>query len=247
MLLDYLVKIPDDPRVKKSNSFRKDSRNGIYIYYRSKALINGEIGYENQLIGKQCKSNPNLMIPNDQFSRYFPDTHHYSIEYAEYLAEHQKNFKHAYRFLVDNDIYTRTCMSGLESIITTHDESRYSDDEYEAYDAYFVCVKSNTDIPEDVIKSFAYARLHHIHNNPHHCEYWLAYDLDKRQVLSLEMPPHYVVEYVCDWYAFLKTHSGTFDIQTWNDSSEKDLLHHNSRELAERLMKILNGDDIYDE
>ena len=57
---------------------------------------------------------------------------------------------------------------------------------------------------EDVIhNSFAYAWLHHLHNNPHHPQYWyLRNDTDHDEDRMLDIPFNYIVEMLCDWGSF---------------------------------------------
>ena len=82
-----------------------------------------------------------------------------SAEYNSYFIEHVDNVKKAYFWLKDHNIIKEDILDQLN----LHDASKYTDEEYKAYDLYFYGTKT-----EKVKKAFDYAWLHHIHENPHH-------------------------------------------------------------------------------
>ena len=233
MLYDYLVKIPDAVGVRYSN--RWATRNCCYVYYRFKSADkDGSIIYNNILIGRRAEGNPKLMVPNSNFYRYFKDLgERFSKEYDKHLVERKKHVKEAYDILTLADPTIATKMVGYEGIISDHDISKYSDEEYTAFDHYLY----GEPTVENKI-AYDYAMLHHQHNNPHHWEYWLIFENDATQVKALEMPYHYVVEMVCDWYSFTMTGYGRFDINDWNDTTY--YLHPKTEELVNHLLTTLD-------
>lgn len=92
-----------------------------------------------------------------------------SVEYDNYLNEHIMNVNRAYDWIRTNLRGIASPNSDFTSLLYLghHDESKYSIEEYDAYDAYFYGPMS-----KDVKENFNYAWLHHIHENPHHWQYW---------------------------------------------------------------------------
>lgn len=97
--------------------------------------------------------------------------------------------------------------------IRKHDASKYDREEYEAYDAYFYGNQSY-----EVVEDFKYAWLHHIHNNPHHWQYWILNndDPDEGEVI-LDMPDCYIIEMICDWWSFSWKKGNLDEIFAWYD------------------------------
>lgn len=92
-----------------------------------------------------------------------------------------------------------------------HDTSKFSQHEIHAYANNFFGAKDN---PE----GFAYAWLHHIHNNPHHWQYWVFpgdYPQKGSEYNRLAMPPHYAVEMVADWLGASKAYTDSWDMTDW--------------------------------
>ena len=63
--------------------------------------------------------------------------------------------------------------------LVNHDQSKYDEEEYEAYDDYFYGKEGKDEDDIAVIdNAFDYAWLHHIHHNPHHWQYWVLVNDD---------------------------------------------------------------------
>ena len=86
-----------------------------------------------------------------------------SVEYNTYITEHVDNVQKAYFWLRDHNIIKDL---NLYDQINVHDLSKYSNEEYKAYDDYFYGNKTKA-----VKNAFNYAWLHHIHHNPHHWQH----------------------------------------------------------------------------
>lgn len=103
-------------------------------------------------------------------------------------------------------------------------------EEYEAYDRYFYGNPSFKAKQE-----FNYAWLHHIHHNSHHWQYWvLQNDDDGEEVL--EMPYHYVVEMICDWWSFSWSKGNLDEIFEWYEKHKDMKLHPETRKLVEEIL-----------
>lgn len=126
------------------------------------------------------------------------------LKYDIYLNLHRDNVRRAFEehFLpFFEDELAPTIIDDLKDQISHHDESKESTEEYQPYVDRFYPDGTKS---EDVIhNSFAYAWLHHLHNNPHHPQYWyLRNDTDHDEDRMLDIPFNYIVEMLCDWGSF---------------------------------------------
>lgn len=140
-----------------------------------------------------------------------------SIAYANYLREHTQDVARAYEWLRENlpDILIGEDCTMMMQIGHQHDLSKLDSEEYEAYDLYFYG-KEKT---EEVKRNFNYAWLHHIHNNPHHWQYWVLINDDPSNGETvLDMPRCYIVEMVCDWWSFSWKKGNLQEIFSWYDA-----------------------------
>ena len=150
-----------------------------------------------------------------------------SAEYNTYIIEHVDNVKKAYMWLKDHNIIKEDILDQLN----LHDASKYTDEEYNAYDDYFYGTKTKV-----VKESFNYAWLHHIHQNPHHWQYWVLVN-DDDGTIGLEMPKNYIYEMICDWWSFSHKTGNLSEIFDWYKSHKKNMiLHENTRKLVEEIL-----------
>lgn len=151
------------------------------------------------------------------------------IKYNEYLAEHIENVNKAYKWLVSNniveDLYGNT--------IKSHDLSKWTDTEYMPYVNYFYGDNKNKQTRDD----FNYAWLHHIHENKHHWQHWVLIN-DKDGAQALEMPEEYVIEMICDWFAFSFKSGNLKEILNWyTNHKEGILLNSKTKNKVEDLLE----------
>lgn len=158
-----------------------------------------------------------------------------SVKYDEYIIEHTNNVVEAAEWLRHNipslDI---DGVHGLGYNLWAHDTSKYSREEYDAYDAYFYGGKKTKEVKE----AFNYAWLHHIHNNPHHWQYWVLINDDpKERTVALDIPYKYVIEMICDWWSFSWKTGNLYEIFDWYDAHKKRMiLSEHTRELVEQIL-----------
>ena len=163
-----------------------------------------------------------------------------SLDYAKYLNQHVGNVRRAYEWLCDNLPEVLNGEDYSVQIGEGHDSSKYSNEEYEAYDKYFYG-KEKTD---EVKKNFKYAWLHHIHRNPHHWQHWvLINDEPGEGIVALDMPYRYIVEMICDWWAFSWKSGNLHEIFSWYDKHKEYMkLSDNTRKTVEEILdKIKNA------
>lgn len=149
-----------------------------------------------------------------------------SYNYDEYLYDHIANVVNAHNWLIEHGI-----VDAIE--LKDHDKSKYSAEEYKAYDDYFYGNKSYK-----VVRDFNYAWLHHIHNNPHHWQYWVLQHDDEPEE-TLEMPYDYVVEMICDWWSFSWKSKNLYEIFDWYEKHKDMKLHEKTRKLVEKILESI--------
>ena len=167
-----------------------------------------------------------------------------SYAYDQYLAEHIGNVNKGLNWMLDN-LGLKEEKTALEEVMVNfnHDESKYSTEEYDAYDQYFYGGNRSY----KVIQDFNYAWLHHIHNNPHHWQYWVLLEDDPESGLpykALEIPIPYIFEMIADWWSFSWKSGNLFEIFNWYaDHRSKQIINPKSKEIIEyileRIWKVL--------
>ena len=158
-----------------------------------------------------------------------------SKQYEEYLKNHKANVRRGFEYIRDNlsellkpDIdYEWQCCYG-------HDLSKDDPQEYEAYDAYFYGGNRSF----KVVNDFRLAWLRHIHNNPHHWQYWILHNDDPGEsMIVLEMPHNYIIEMICDWWAFSWSKGDLTEIFDWYDAHKDYMkLESKTRETVEDIL-----------
>lgn len=163
-----------------------------------------------------------------------------SANYDRYLSEHKANVANGIAWLENNLpglVDLEICCGWNASY--THDESKYTAEEYHAYDAYFYGGNRSY----KVVADFRRAWLHHIHHNPHHWQYWvlLCDEPDEAEVI-LEMPYHYILEMICDWWAFSWAKGNLYEIFDWYDAHKKHIkLHEKTRDHVEYILEQIKN------
>lgn len=155
-----------------------------------------------------------------------------SMEYNIYIREHRANVVKAYDWLKRHfdDVAEKMFMKDYR-LLYSHDNSKLDDEEYDAYDKYFYGGNRS----HEVVKNFKYAWLHHIHNNPHHWQYWVLQNDDEPEEV-LEMPYEYVIEMICDWWSFSWKSGKLDEIFDWYEKHKDMKLHKNTRKLVEEIL-----------
>ena len=111
----------------------------------------------------------------------------YQQEYLEYINAHKERVEKFASWLKANcpEIFEGVDLDSFDEVIKEHDESKYSEEEFEPYAQRWHGDKKKTLEYEEAWK-------HHWMNNEHHPEYWLGED----------MPYIYILEMLCDWGSF---------------------------------------------
>ncbi len=173
-----------------------------------------------------------------------------SHEYDQYLREHRSNVLRAGGWIINNipndkflKLFPDFDFYRFNINLQHHDESKYSIEEYNAYDSHFYFERT----PE-VEQAFEYAWLHHVHNNPHHWQHWVLIDgANDEEGHAIEIPDVYIVEMISDWWSFswknyIKSNNpfDLYEIYNWYDEREnKIVLHQNTKNKVDTLLDFI--------
>ena len=136
-----------------------------------------------------------------------------SKQYNDYLEQHIANVVKGYDWLSTNLPHLLVGASNIRKQLLDHDQSKYAPEEYSPYDEYFY----GKETPE-VVENFQRAWLRHIHHNTHHWQYWVLINDDPGEGEKLiEMPYNYIIEMICDWWAFSWKKGELSEIFSWYD------------------------------
>lgn len=161
-----------------------------------------------------------------------------SIAYDQYLTQHKANVKKGFDWIRENlpelviGEYDYEWQIGM-----AHDASKTNPDEYEAYDAYFYGGNRSY----AVVQAFNKAWLMHIHRNPHHWQHWVLIndEPDEGEIL-IEMPYNYILEMICDWWAFSWAKGDLTEIFKWYEEHKDYIkLHEASRRAVEINLRMI--------
>lgn len=157
-----------------------------------------------------------------------------SLAYGEYLCNHIDNVNRGYEWFKENlpellgDIDYTYQIGG-------HDQSKFMPEEYEPYDEYFYGKDKN----DPAVKlNFQYAWLHHIHNNPHHWQYWILHNDEPGEgMVILDMDYCYIIEMICDWMSFSFKKGNLMEIFSWYDAHKDYMkLSNQTRKTVEHIL-----------
>jgi hypothetical protein len=170
-------------------------------------------------------------------------------KYTDYIKTHKKRVKIAYEKyflpLLDKELDLQSCSTeefkeAIKSAINninTHDESKYTDIEFEPYRVRFYPTTEekellkNPDYFNQQQENFLIAWEHHYKNNPHHPKYWVKED---GTIINMELV--YIIEMICDWASFGD------DTLSWYQNKaidEKKAMSARTKEIVEELLGIL--------
>lgn len=164
-----------------------------------------------------------------------------SLAYNQYLGEHTGNVRKAYRWIKTYlpEVTARIEYDEEWIILNCHDDSKYRFVEYDAYDDYFY----GRNKTHEVIDAFKRAWLHHIHNNDHHWQHYVLINDDPNEgIVALDMPYHYIIEMICDWWSFSWKTGNLHEIFGWYEKHKEYMkLSDNTRETVDDILsKIKN-------
>lgn len=159
-----------------------------------------------------------------------------SREYDLYLQQHKDNVMKGYDWIKVNlpELLDGMRIDDLNKQILNHDASKSELDEYIAYDNWFYGNNRSFAVKND----FNHAWLRHIHRNKHHWQHWVLINDDPNEgEVILEMPANYILEMVCDWWAFSWNSGDLTEIFNWyNEHKEYIKLGVKTRKTVEDIL-----------
>ena len=154
------------------------------------------------------------------------------IEYQQYISNHIHNVRLAfekYKFKLCSAL--NISINSLEENINRHDQSKYSDEEFDGYRQWFYPY----DNEEKNKKQFDDSWEHHYKNNPHHPEYWIRDDYIE------DMPPIYIAEMLLDWES-MAMHFGNDIRDYYRSERDKKPLSENTKKIIDSVIYNVFGD-----
>ena len=154
-----------------------------------------------------------------------------SLAYDNYLEQHKANVRKGFEWIREN---LPELIEGFNDnyewqIGIAHDQSKTQPDEYTAYDNYFYGNRSY-----QVVQDFNKAWLLHIHRNPHHWQHWVLINDDPNEgEIILDMDYIYILEMICDWWAFSWNSGDLTEIFKWYDQ------HKDYMKLSDKTRKTV--------
>ena len=152
----------------------------------------------------------------------------YQEEYKKYVIEHKERVTQFSSWLQENcpEVFEGVDLDAFNEVVAEHDESKFSEEEFEPYAQKWFGDKKKTFEYEEAWK-------HHWQNNEHHPEFWLGED----------MPLIYILEMLCDWGSFSIASGDMKELSDFyfnkaKDDSEKNLSDNTKTIIEEILSKI---------
>ena len=152
----------------------------------------------------------------------------YQKEYLEYINAHKDRVSQFADWLEENcpEVFEGVDLEVFKDLIKEHDESKFSEEEFEPYAQKWHGNGIKT--PE-----YEAAWEHHWQNNEHHPEYWLGED----------MPYIYILEMICDWGSFSIAKGDFKELSDFyfnkaKDDPEKNLSDATKEIIEDLLIKI---------
>lgn len=142
--------------------------------------------------------------------------------YDAYINTHISNVQQAYQELLAGHYFEgvfdmQVLEDAFHKVLPYHDESKWGSKEYDGYRQYFY--PTDDEVVGESSKGsrevFKLAWLHHMHNNPHHWDYWCLLDEDANGVMANEMPDEYIIEMLCDWCSFSVDKGDLGEVVNW--------------------------------
>ncbi len=159
------------------------------------------------------------------------DSDGYLEKYKQYVLKHKANVEKFANWLETNcpEVFEGVDLSAFNDVINEHDESKFSEEEFEPYARFWHNDKDHYEYDPE----YEAAWEHHWMTNEHHPEHWLGED----------MPLIYILEMLCDWGSFSIAKNDFRELSKYyyeeaKDDDEKNLSDATKEIIEEILTKI---------
>ena len=157
----------------------------------------------------------------------------YLEKYKQYVLSHKKNVEKFASWLKSNcpEVFEGVDIGAFDEVIREHDESKFSDAEFEPYAKFWYNDKDHYDYDP----AYEAAWDHHWMTNEHHPEYWMGED----------MPLIYILEMLCDWGSFSSAKGNLKELSDYyyneaRDDDEKNLSDA-TKEIIEEILTTVES------
>lgn len=155
-------------------------------------------------------------------------------EYMAYIDEHIKNVIRAYEEISKKCTMLDWVAEAVfkmdhSDTIHHHDESKYSDEEFQGYRIKFYPLDKYDE--EAATEEFDKAWKHHYLNNNHHWEFWV------KDGVASDMTDEAIVEMVADWQGMSYKFGDSAKI--WYEKQTDIVLSDTTRHKVEELLNAL--------
>lgn len=179
--------------------------------------------------------------------------------YMDYLENHINGVKKAYqKYFVsllnpESPLYSKginialftrqelcDAIRNIQDAIDHHDDSKYSDYEFEPYRQHWDPTEeekaADQDIKDEIEERYQDAWVHHYTNNDHHPMFW--YNSETKQMEDMPLPA--IVHMICDWESFENRDRSTID--WWNTKAVEERKYMTEKTIAivDALLKIIH-------
>lgn len=154
----------------------------------------------------------------------------YQKENLEYINSHKERVLQFADWLKEHcpEVFDGIDIDVFDDLIKAHDESKFSEEEFEPYARKWFGDKKKT-------REYELAWEHHWKNNEHHPEYWLGED----------MPYIYILEMLCDWGSFSIASGDMKELSDFYYNKAKDdpekMLSDATKEIIEDILSVINA------
>jgi hypothetical protein len=141
----------------------------------------------------------------------------------EYILKHKSDVKKFADWLKENlpELFENMDIELFDEMIEEHDDSKFSDEEFEPYAQKWFNNSGKTLEYEEAWK-------HHWMHNEHHPEFWLGEDI----------PYIYIIEMLCDW--------GSFSMKSGDLSELSDFYYNKAKDDEDKMLSDATKEIIED-
>lgn len=177
--------------------------------------------------------------------------------YLNYIKEHIQNVIKAFEIffqpiledptvMINSEYYSdqefRDACRIAEENIQHHDDSKFSDDEFDGYRAKYFPTKAeevDDDFQKLVNSAYQNSWYHHYKHNHHHPLYWMDEETNTPKDMSLDA----IIEMICDWEAMsIKMGQDTLDWYENHAQDEKKAMTEKTKSIVEDILyNIVHG------
>lgn len=152
--------------------------------------------------------------------------------------------------LRDHIHFVRQCGEALgvaQQLLDKHDDSKWSPTQFVAYARKFFPEPEDEADPVFIETQYQFARLTHIHLEPHHWQHWVIPGGGKNGNLVTYMPAWYALEMVADWQAASIFCIGQKEMGEWlTENVPKIVVHSATAQYLEVVLREHGYDDVMD-